>query len=146
MRESEVYQKVKQRLPHFSIDRIENTIVAGTPDAVLTHVTGMMWAELKVQSHFNVLHDVRASQQTWMWHKLKKGLGHKFCIISGHERKQTLDIWRVLLADKGDTAAVAGMRVEEWCSFKLGGYGKHDVSFEVSLLQLMHLRGIRPEV
>jgi hypothetical protein len=143
MRESEVYQKVKQRLPRFSVDRIENSIASGMPDCVITHATSMIWSELKVQSHANILDDVRNSQLAWMYLKCKAGLSHKVCIISGHERKMTLDIWRVRLDVERLPTARNGIIVEHWCDFKLAGRLGNDTSFADSLLQLMHLE---PEV
>lgn len=146
MRESEVYQKVKQRLPTFDIDRIENTLSSGMPDCVITHSTGMLWSELKVQSHVNILDDVRNSQLAWLYLKCKKGLSHKLCIISGHERRMTLDIWRVMLdVDKAHHAR-NGIVVEHWADFKLSGRIGTDTSFATSLLGLMHLHPLRPEV
>ena len=146
MRENEVYQKVKQRLPTFDIDRIENAISSGMPDAVITHSTGMMWSELKVQSHLNILDDCRPAQLAWLYLKCKKGLSHKLCILSGHERKQTLDIWRITLDITKDPNSRNGILAEHWADFKLMGRSRDDLSFAHSFLQLMHLVGLRPEV
>lgn len=140
-----VYQKIKTRLPHFDIDRIENTIVSGVFDCTLTHVTGMIWAELKVQNHFSILDDMRPSQLAWAYLKCKKGLSHSLCVISAHERKETIDLWRLYLDEsKKDPQAKNGILAEHWSSHKWSTRLQNDtISLEHSLLQLMHLRSLQ---
>jgi hypothetical protein len=139
MRESEVYQKTKQRLPGFDVDRIENTLSSGMPDTVITHDIGMIWAELKVQNHVNILDDCRPAQLAWMYLKCKKGLGHKLCIISCHEGKKTIDIWRVKLDTTKDPNSRNGVLAEQWVSYPLSGQPPSNFGFSYSILQLMAL-------
>lgn len=110
MRENEVYQTFKRRAPSFDIDRIENAVMSGTFDTVVTHRTGMLWVELKVRSHVNVLDDFKSTQLVWAERKVRLGLGSKILCLSGHAPSQSLELWG-LAAAIGDKDDRGGLRV-----------------------------------
>lgn len=104
MRESEFYQWLRRQTPSLEWDRIENALTSGMFDATVMHPSQMLWVELKIQRHSNVLLDLRPVQIAWAYRKLRQGLGSRLAVLSTKEDSSFINLWFLHLSEHPETS------------------------------------------